>query len=117
MPTSEFNDDEGISLNDELYDSNTTAATLANQEASWGFEVLGEDDNTTSVNTPADTASDRPDAGSDAGDRLMELVNDEHEKDRYGDNDSPPPLMDDETMIEEGQEQFDGPNASTHDYE
>ncbi|KAH0173927.1 UCH-domain-containing protein, partial [Aureobasidium melanogenum] len=94
----ETDDDEGISLNDELYgnNTNTTAVALANPEATWSFAGLGEDDNTTSVNTPADTASDRPDVGSDIEDRLMDLDRDE----------SLPPLVDDETMATEGPEQF-----------
>lgn len=93
----ETDDDEGISLNDELYgNNNTTAVALANPEATWSFDGLGEDDNTTSVNTPAYTASDRPDVGSDIEDRFMDL-----------DNESLPPLMDDETMATTGQVQFD----------
>ncbi|KAG9821336.1 UCH-domain-containing protein, partial [Aureobasidium melanogenum] len=94
----ETDDDEGISLNDELYgnNTNTTAVALANPEATWSFAGLGEDDNTTSVNTPADTASDRPDVGSDIEDRFMDLDREE----------SLPPLVNDETMTTEGQEQF-----------
>ncbi|KAI4722100.1 cysteine proteinase [Aureobasidium sp. EXF-10727] len=102
----ETDDDEGISLNDELYgnnnsnsNNNITAVALANPEATWGFEGLGEDDNTTSVNTPA--ASDRPDVGSDVEDRFMDLDNDAFD-------DSMPPLMDDD------QTQFDGAMSSAH---
>lgn len=93
MPTNEVGDDEGVAMNDELYDdddddgfnvnninksnnNNSTAITMFGQEATWGFEGLDDDDNTF-VNTPADTASDRPDAGdSDAGDRMMDSDND-----------------------------------------
>lgn len=100
----ETDDDEGIPLNDELYGnnnkSNTTAVALANPEATWSFDGLGADDNTTSVNTPADTASDRPDVGSDLEDRFMDLDRD--------DTESLPPLIDDETMATEGQVQFYG---------
>jgi ubiquitin carboxyl-terminal hydrolase 4/11/15 len=104
--TNEVDDDEGISLNDELYGSsnnntNATAVALANPEATWGFEGLGEDGNTTSVNTPADTASDRPDVGSDLEDRLMDL-------DGAFDNDGLPPLTgDDDDMFTEDQGRFD----------
>ena len=106
----DVDDDEGISLNDELYgndnSNNITAVALANPDATWGFDGLGDDDNTTSVNTPADTASDRPDVGSDIEDRLMDLDHD---------NEDLPPLMgDDETMNTEGQGQFDGPTSRAH---
>ncbi|CAD0087274.1 unnamed protein product [Aureobasidium vineae] len=100
----ETDDDEGISLNDELYgnnNNNVTAVALANQEATWGFDGLGEDDNTTSVNTPA--ASDRPDVGSDVEDRSMDL-----DHDAFDNDDSMPPLMDDD------QTQFDGAISSAH---
>ncbi|CAD0099226.1 unnamed protein product [Aureobasidium mustum] len=98
----ETDDDEGISLNDELYgnNTNTTAVALANPEATWSFAGLGEDDNTTSVNTPAD--SDRPDVGSDIEDRFMDL------------DESLPPLIDDETMTTEGQVQFDGESSGAN---
>lgn len=113
----EVDDDEGISLNDELYgnnsNNNVTAATLANQDATWGFDGLGdaEDDNTTSVNTPADTASDRPDVGSDIEDRFMELDRDTN----FDDNEDMPSLAGDEMMTTtEGPGQFDEPISSVH---
>lgn len=115
----EVDDDEGISLNDELYgngsNNNVTAVALANQDATWGFDGLGEeDDNTTSVNTPADTASDRPDVGSDIEDRFMDLDRDT----RFDDNDDMPSLAGDEVMTTEGPGQFDGltgePTANVH---
>lgn len=102
--TNEVDGDEGISLNDELYRSsnkNATAVALANPVATWGFDGLGEDDNTTSVNTPADTASDRPDVGSDLEDRLMDLDHDAFDND----NDLPPLMGDD--MFTEDDGRFD----------
>jgi ubiquitin carboxyl-terminal hydrolase 4/11/15 len=109
----EVDDDEGISLNDEVYGNtnknNNTAVTLANPEATWGFEGLGEDDNTTSVNTPADTASDRPDVGSDIEDRFMDLDHDEY------DNEDLPQLTEDNTMFTGDQGQFDESTSSAHE--
>ncbi|KEQ97012.1 hypothetical protein AUEXF2481DRAFT_63817 [Aureobasidium subglaciale EXF-2481] len=116
---SNVDDDEGISLNDDLYNSNNnmTAAQLAN-ETSWGFENLGEDDNTTSVNTPVDTASDRPEIGSDLEDRFMDTEHeDDDERDQQGtfDDESLPPLIDDdENMDTEDQEHLSGPASSVH---
>lgn len=81
----DVDDDEGISLNDDLYDEpNTTAAQLANEGPTWGFGSLlddNDDDDGTYINTPADTASDRPNPGSDDEDRFADFADEENDQD------------------------------------
>jgi ubiquitin carboxyl-terminal hydrolase 4/11/15 len=88
---------EDVDFPDERFgthgsNNNITAVALANQQATWGFGGLGDDDtndneeeeddddeNVGSVNTPAE--SDRPDVGSDAGDRDMDFDDDDDDDD------------------------------------
>lgn len=74
---------------DEGYQSSPGQGFLTNQSSSWGFSNLGDTDDVDasmdSTNTPADTASDRPDAGSDGGETLDQRLLDFAGDDDYND--------------------------------